>query len=85
MSENAGKNSQPPEHSGPQLSLNVDLKNASIHPDKTAASVASAFYKELRRHDFDNNQIIKVASELIDCLNRSLQGYKKKMEKDQDT
>jgi len=85
MSENAGNKTQPPEHGGPHLSLNVDLKDASIHPDRTAASVAAAFYKELRRHNFDNNQIIKVASELIDCLNRSLQGYKKKMEKDQDT
>jgi hypothetical protein len=84
MSEKAGKYSDSPEHDRPRLSLNVDLKDASVHPDKIAASVAFAFYRELRRHDFDNNQIIKVASELIDCLNRSLEGYKKKLEKDQD-
>jgi hypothetical protein len=68
----------------PNLSLNIDLRDASTHPDRIAATVAVAFYKELRRHQFDNNQIIKVATELIDCLNKSLEGYKKKMEKDQD-
>lgn len=72
------------EHTRPQLSLNVDLRDASLHPDRIAASVAVAFYKELRKHDFSNNQIISVASELIDCLNKSLEGYKKKLEKDQD-
>ncbi|MFQ6104180.1 MAG: hypothetical protein ACE5OP_07795 [Candidatus Glassbacteria bacterium] len=72
------------EHKGPHLSLNVDLEDASIHPDRIAASVAIAFYRELRRHNFNNNQIIKVASELIDCLNKSLEGYKRKMEKDQE-
>jgi len=84
MNENEEKDFQKPDHAGPHLSLNVDLKDASIHPDKIAASVAFAFYRELRRHNFSNNQIIKVASELIDCLNRSLEGYKRKMGKDQE-
>jgi hypothetical protein len=79
--DNAGK---PEEREGPRLSLDVDLEYASAHPDRIAASVALAFYRELRRHNFNNNQIINVASELIDCLNRSLEGYKKKMEEDQE-
>jgi len=85
MSENEGKPSQPAGHSRPRLSMNVDLEDASINPDKIAASVAVSFYRELRRHNFNNSQIVKVASELIDCLNRSLEGYKKKTEKAQDT
>jgi hypothetical protein len=69
---------------GPHLTLNVDLAYASVHPDRIAASVALAFYRELRRHNFTNNQIINVATELIDCLNKSLEGYKKKTEADQE-
>ena len=84
MTDDAKQDNPRPESKRPFLSLNVDLEDASQHPDKIAASVAVAFYKELKRYNFSNNQIINVATELIDCLNRSLEGYKKKMGKDQD-
>jgi hypothetical protein len=83
MNEPAGNPEKHDEQGGPRLSLDVDLEYASAHPERIAASVALAFYRELRRHNFNNNQIVNVASELIDCLNRSLEGYKKKMEGDQ--
>lgn len=84
MTDNAHDDPALEEHGGPHLTLNVDLAYASLHPDRIAASVALAFYRELRRHNFSNNQIIKVASELIDCLNKSLEGYRKKMEGSQE-
>ena len=82
------KDEKAPSHGAkarPHLSLNINLDDASAHPDRIAASVAVSFYRELRRHQFNNNQIIKVATELIGCLNKSLEGYKKKMEKDQES
>jgi hypothetical protein len=84
MTEKIKADAGPEEHGRPHLTLNVDLAYASAHPDKIAASVALAFYRELRRHNFSNNQIIKVATELIDCLNKSLEGYRKKTEEGQE-
>ena len=83
MTEKTHGDSGAEEHGGPHLTLNVDLAYASVHPDRIAASVALAFYRELRRHNFTNNQIINVATELIDCLNKSLEGYRKKTEEGQ--
>ena len=84
MSEKDEKTEDRSDYGRPLLSLNIDLDDATAHPDRIAASVAVSFYKELRRHRFNNNQIVKVATELIGCLNKSLEGYKKKMEKDKD-
>jgi len=69
---------------GPKLRLELDLQSATINPEKIAEYIARAFYKELRRHQFSNNQIIRVAGELIGCLTYSLEGYKRKVEREKE-
>ncbi|KPJ53448.1 hypothetical protein AMJ39_04720 [candidate division TA06 bacterium DG_24] len=72
------------EAGGPRLVLDLNLETASTHPARIAESIARAFYRELRRHQFDDNQIIRVASELIGCLTHSLDGYKRKVEQKEE-
>jgi hypothetical protein len=48
-------------------------------PDDIAVSLARFFYTQMRKQDLDENQIIRVAGELISCLTASLDGYKKKV------
>jgi hypothetical protein len=69
------------ESTGPRLTLDLSLESPSARVEVIAEGIARAFYKELRRHQFTDNQIIMVASELIGCLTHSLDGYKKKVER----
>lgn len=73
-----------PEPAAPRLALDLSLEGLSTHPERIAEAIARAFYKELRRHEFTDNQIIRVASELIGCLTYSLDGYKKKVERKEE-
>ncbi len=61
------------------ISLRVDAGALAEHPEKVSLLVARAVFRELRRHNFTDTQVIRVASELIDCLNKSLEGYKDKV------
>jgi hypothetical protein len=61
------------------ITLQLDVTSLAEHPEKTSVLVARAFFRELRRHNFTDGQVVRVASELIDCLNKSLEGYKEKI------
>ena len=47
---------------------------------KGARVAAKVFYRILRKKGFSENQIIDIATNIIDCLTVSLKGYKKKIE-----
>ena len=60
----------------------IHFKEFSIPDDnmeRAASIIAMNFYKQLRRNDFRDEQIIEVASALISILTESLEGYKKKI------
>lgn len=61
------------------ITLQVDATALTENPEKVSILVARAFFRELRRQNFTDSQVVRVASELIDCLNKSLEGYKDKI------
>jgi hypothetical protein len=61
------------------LTIQIDTNALAEHPEKVAVRVARAFFRELRRYNFTDGQVVRVASELIDCLSKSLEGYKDKI------
>ena len=65
------------------LSIQIDTEALSEHPEKISVRVARAFFRELRRYNFTDGQVVSVASELIDCLNKSLEGYKDKIAREE--
>ena len=64
------------------ITLQVDASALAEHPEQVSILVARAFFRELRRQNFTESQVVRVASELIDCLNKSLEGYKDKIARD---
>jgi len=64
------------------ISIQVDVSSLTEHPKEVSVQVARAFFRELRRHNFTDQQVVRVASELIGCLNTSLEGYKDKVAKE---
>ena len=46
-----------------------------------AINLARNFYKQMRKQEFDDKQIVQFATELISCLNSSLKGYQKRISK----
>ena len=63
--------------------MSIVFKEFSIPDDdltKAAGRIAMHFYKELRKNEFEDNQIIEVATELISILSSSLEGYKKRID-----
>ena len=54
----------------------VDL--APEDSKKSAEKVARSFYKILRKRGFDNEQIISVATHMLDFLIEALKGLKEK-------
>ena len=64
------------------ISLQIDASALAEHPERVSVLVARAFFRELRRQNFSDSQVVRVASELIDCLNKSLEGYKDKIARD---
>jgi hypothetical protein len=77
---NAERDYRMDDDEGPHLTIDVDLESAAKDPERTAEKLARSFYKELRRHNFSDDQIIRVATELIGCLSHSLEGYRKKVQ-----
>jgi hypothetical protein len=47
---------------------------------KGSRVVAKVFYRILRKKGFSENQIIDIATNIINCLTESLKGYEKKIE-----
>ncbi len=64
------------------ITLQVDASALAEQPEKVSILVARAFFRELRRQKFTDSQVVRVASELIDCLNKSLEGYKDKISRE---
>jgi len=54
---------------------------ASKDPEKGARVVAKAFYRILRKNNFTENQVINIATNILNCLTESLIGYEEKVEK----
>ena len=54
---------------------------ASKDTKKGARIVAKVFYRILRKNGFSENQIIDIATNILNCLTESLKGYEKKIEK----
>jgi hypothetical protein len=46
---------------------------------KGARIVAKVFYRILRKNGFSENQVIDIATNILNCLTESLEGYEKKM------
>ena len=47
--------------------------------DHASEVIARSFYKILRKNGFSNSQIINTANNILDCLIKSLDGYKEKI------
>jgi hypothetical protein len=72
-----------PEGGEPRVTVILDMPEQTLgNPEKFAVFLARVFYRELRRHQFTDNQIIRVASELVSLLTQSLDGYRRKLEKE---
>lgn len=51
----------------------------AVNSSKDASQVvAISFYKILRKNGFNDNQIINVANNILDCLIRTLESYKER-------
>jgi len=51
----------------------------AVNSSKDASEVvAISFYKILRKNGFNDNQIINVANNILDCLIRTLESYKER-------
>jgi hypothetical protein len=66
------------------ISIQFEVDSLAEDLGKVSVLVARAFFRELRRHNFTDGQVIRVASEIIDCLNKSLEGYKDKVAREKD-
>ena len=47
--------------------------------DHASELIARSFYKILRKNGFSNSNIINTANNILDCLIKSLDGYKEKI------
>ena len=59
-----------------EKTVNIAAKDTK----KGARVVAKVFYRILRKKGFSDNQIIDIATNILNCLIDSLKGYEKKME-----
>ncbi|MCW8796473.1 MAG: hypothetical protein OQK67_05355 [Chlorobium sp.] len=48
-------------------------------PEALAVNLARQFYQQMRKQDFDQKQVLRVASELVGCLTANLEEYRKKI------
>jgi hypothetical protein len=58
----------------------VVAKIPEMGADRSAALLARVFYRQMRRQGCSQAQVIKVASEIIACLNKSLEGLEDRQE-----
>ena len=54
--------------------VNIAIKDSG----KASEVVAKSFYKILRKNGFNDNQIISVANNILDCLIQTLESYKER-------
>jgi hypothetical protein len=55
------------------------VDDAIKNTDHASELIARSFYKILRKNGFTNSQIINTANNILDCLIKSLDGYKDKI------
>ena len=55
------------------------VDDAIKNTDHASELIARSFYKILRKNGFNNSQIINTANNILDCLIKSLDGYKDKI------
>jgi hypothetical protein len=60
------------------------VEYAINNSDRASELIAKSFYKILRKNGFDNSQIINTANNILDCLIKSLDGYKEKISNDSE-
>ena len=64
--------------------MNTNLEKiihiASKDSKRGSRVVAKVFYRILRKNGFTENQIIDIATNILNCLTESLKGYEKKIE-----
>ena len=69
----------------PKVIFNFDhIELPPGSPEVMAVNLARIFYKQMRKQNFDEKQIIQVATELIGCLNNSLKGLQNKVTEHED-
>ena len=49
------------------------------NPESFAVNLARQFYQQMRKQEFDQKQILRVATEIVSCLTASLDEYRKKI------
>ncbi|MFA6146752.1 MAG: hypothetical protein WC899_00900 [bacterium] len=59
--------------------LDEYVEYAVSNSDHASELIARSFYKILRKNGFSDKQIINTANNLLDCLIKSLEGYKEKI------
>ena len=55
------------------------VEDAVNNTDHASELIARSFYKILRKNGFSNSNIINTANHILDCLIKSLDGYKEKV------
>ncbi len=58
------------------------VKVAAQDTQKGSEIVARMFYRILRRNGFTKNQIIDIASDMLNCLIKSLNNYEERTKRD---
>ena len=61
------------------------VEDAVNNTDHASELVARSFYKILRKNGFSDARIINTANHILDCLIKSLDGYKEKVGIPSDT
>ena len=61
--------------------FNKLVNMAHSDTERAAEIIAKSFYKILRKSGFSDDQVISVASNILDCLLQTLDGYKEASEK----
>ena len=57
------------------------VEYAINNTDHASELISRSFYKILRKNGFSDSQIINIANGILDCLIKSLNGYKEKISK----
>jgi len=55
------------------------VEDAVNNTDHASELIARSFYKILRKNGFSDSNIINTANHILDCLIKSLDGYKEKV------
>ena len=55
------------------------VEDSVNNTDQASVLIAKSFYKILRKNGFSDSRIINTANHILDCLIKSLDGYKEKI------